>query len=92
MVSEHQGRRETQAAAIGAVAQKIGGTVETLRGWVLLAERYNVTTSGISIDALESSVRQLRQANEILRKASAYFAEAERVRSLRTHLSYHRLH
>ncbi|MBB4956155.1 transposase-like protein [Agrobacterium vitis] len=83
MVLEHQGSYETQGAAIGAIAPKIGCTAETLRGWVRQTERDNGTISGMSnterdrIKELEREVRQLRQANEILRKASAYFAQAE---------------
>ena len=77
MVFEHQGSYETQA---GAIAPKIDCIPQTLRGWVKQAEkdrgmRDGVTTEeGDRIKALEREVRELRQANEILRKASAYFA------------------
>lgn len=83
MVLEHQGSYETQAAAVVAIAPKIGCIAETLRGWVRQSERDNGTRDGVSsaerdrIKELEREVRQLRQANEILRKASAYFAQAE---------------
>jgi transposase len=83
MVLEHQGSYETQAAAIVAIAPKIGCIAETLRLWVRHAERDGGSRDGISsgererIKELEGEVRQLRQANEILRKASAYFAQAE---------------
>ena len=83
MVLEHQGSYETQAGAIAAIAPKIGCIAETLRGWVRQSERDNEKGDGTAgaerdrIKELEREVRQLRQANEILRKASAYFAQAE---------------
>ena len=83
MVLEHQGSYETQSAAVSAIAPKIGCIPETLRVWVRQAERDSGTRDGATsaerdrIKELEREVRQLRQANEILRKASAYFAQAE---------------
>lgn len=83
MVLEHQGSYETQSAAIVAIAPKIGCIPETLRVWVRQAEKDNGSRIGATsaererIKELEREVRQLRQANEILRKASAYFAQAE---------------
>ena len=83
MVFEHGGDHASQWAAISSIAAKIGGTTETLRGWVRQAERDQGKRSGPTTDdrdrikALEREVRELRQANEILRKASAYFAQAE---------------
>jgi len=83
LVREHQGEHESQWAAICSIAAKIGCTAETLRRWVRQAEkdcgeREGLTTSERErIRALEREVRELRQANEILRKASAYFAQAE---------------
>lgn len=83
LVLEHQGQHESQWAAISSVAGKIGCTAETLRGWVRQAERDSGVRPGLTmaereqIKALEREVRELRQANEILRKASAYFAQAE---------------
>ena len=83
MVLEHQGDHGSQWAAIGSIAAKIGCTAETLRGWVRQAERDSGLRAGPTseerdrIKALEREVRELRQANEILRKASAYFAMAE---------------
>jgi len=68
LVLEHQGNHESEWAAICSISAKIGCTAETLRRWVRQAERDK---------ALEREVRELRQANEILRKASAYFAQAE---------------
>ena len=60
-----------------SIAAKFGCTAETLRRWVRQAER----DSGVR--ALEREVRELRQANEILRKASGYFAQAELDRPLK---------
>lgn len=83
LVLEHQGEHESQWAAICSIAAKIGCTAETLRRWVRQAERDTGLREGLStsererIKALEREVRELRQANEILRKASAYFAQAE---------------
>jgi transposase len=83
MVLEHQGSYETQAAAVAAIAPKIGCIPETLRVWVRQAEKDGGMRDGVTsaerdrIKDLEREVKQLRQANEILRKASAYFAQAE---------------
>ncbi len=83
MVLEHGGDHGSQWAAIGSIAGKIGCTAETLRKWVRQAERDRGLRPGPTTDererikALEREVRELRQANEILRKASAYFAQAE---------------
>jgi len=83
MVLEHGGDHASQWAAIGSIAAKIGCTAETLRKWVRQAERDAGQRAGTTteererIKALERENRELRQANEILRKASAYFAMAE---------------
>jgi transposase len=83
MVLDHQGEHGSQFAAIRSIAQKIGCSGETLRKWVRQAERDQGVRAGPTTDererikALEREVRELRQANEILRKASAYFAQAE---------------
>src|SRR3954447_11082994 len=83
MVFDHQGEHASQAAAISSIAAQIGCAPETLRGWVRQAERDQGRRAGPTtaeqerIRALEREVRELRQANEILRKASAYFAMAE---------------
>ena len=83
MVLEHQGSYETQSAAVAAIAPKIGCIPETLRVWVRQAEKDSGARDGATsaerdkLKELEREVRQLRQANEILRKASAYFAQAE---------------
>ncbi len=83
MVFDHQGEHASQWAAIHSIAHKIGCSGETLRHWVRQAERDQGLRAGPSteererIKALERENRELRQANEILRKASAYFAQAE---------------
>jgi transposase-like protein len=83
LVQQHQGDHASQWAAISSVAAKIGCTAETLRGWLRQAERNSGQRAGTTSDdrdtlrALERENRDLRQANEILRKASAYFAQAE---------------
>ena len=83
MVQEHGRDHASQWAAIASIAAKIGCTGETLRKWVRQAERDQGARPGPTteererIKALEREVRELRQANEILRKASAYFAQAE---------------
>ena len=82
MVLKHQGSCETQSAAMSAIAPKIGGIPETLRVRVRQAERDSGARDGAPsaerhrIKDLEREVRQLRQAYEILRKASADFAQA----------------
>lgn len=83
MALERQGDHASQWAAIASIAGKIGCTGETLRSWVRQAERDSGQRVGLTSDerarlkALERENRELRQANEILRKASAYFAAAE---------------
>ena len=83
MVFDHEADYPSQWAAIGAIAPKIGCTPETLRNWVRQAERDAGRREGTTssererIKALERENRELKQANEILRKASAYFAQAE---------------
>jgi transposase-like protein len=89
MVFDHTGEHASQWAAISSIAAKIGCTAETLRGWVRQAERDQGKRPGSTTDererikALERENRELRQANEILRKASAYFAQAELDRPFR---------
>src|SRR5487761_331252 len=83
MVLEHAGGHASQWEAIGAIAAKIGCSGETLRKGVRQAERDRGVRAGPTTDererikALERENRELRQANEILRKAWAYFARAE---------------
>jgi transposase len=89
MVLEHRDEYPSQWAAIESVAGKIGCKAETLRQWLRQAERDagvrpGPTTSETErIKQLEREVRELRQANEILRKASAFFAQAELDRPFR---------
>jgi transposase len=89
LVQQHQGDHPSEWAAISSVAAKIGCTAETLRGWLRQAERNSGQRAGTTSDdrdrlrALERENRELRQANEILRKASAYFAQAELDRRFR---------
>jgi transposase len=83
MVLEQQDKHESQWSAIRSIAEKIGCTAETLRSWVRRAERDAGQRPGLTTDErarlkqLEREVFELRRANEILRKASAYFAQAE---------------
>ena len=83
VVLEHEDEYDSQWAAIRSVAEKIGCTAETLRNWVRQAERDAGKRSGLTTDErqrlkeLERENRELKRANEILRKASAYFAQAE---------------
>jgi transposase len=83
LVFEHQGEHTSQWAAIASIASKIGCTPETLRKWVRRAERDQGLRVGVTssdrehLKALERENRELKRANEILRKASAYFAQAE---------------
>src|SRR6516162_790468 len=83
MVREHKGEYNSEWAAIVSIAGKIGCKAETLRLWLRRAERDEGLRPGPTsaeqarIRELEREVRELRQANEILRKASAYFAQAE---------------
>ena len=83
MVHEHGPEHSSQWAAIASIAGKLGGTTETLRRWVRQAERDAGKRPGLTTDErqrlkeLERENRELKRANEILRKASAYFAQAE---------------
>jgi transposase-like protein len=80
---EHQNEYPSQWAAIQSVAAKIGCKDDTLRRWLRQTERDMGLREGLTTNdrerfkALERENRELRQANEILRKASAYFAQAE---------------
>jgi transposase len=89
MVLDHAGEHASRWAAVSSIAAKIGCTAQTLHEWVKKAERDTGSRAGVSTDvatklkALERENRELRQANEILRKASAYFAQAELDRRFR---------
>jgi transposase len=83
LVLEHAHEHPSQWAAIRSVAEKLGCTVEALRRWVRQAERDQGWRPGLTTDErqrlkdLEREVFELKRANEILKKASAYFAQAE---------------
>jgi transposase-like protein len=83
MVFEHEGEHDSQWATIRSIASKIGCSFETLRHWVRQAERNQGRRPGLTseerdrLKELEREVRELRRANEILRKAAAFFAQAE---------------
>ena len=83
MVLEHAGEHASQWAAIQSIAAKVGCTDETLRSWVRQAERDLGGRAGLTsserdrLKELERENRELKRANEILRKASAFFAQAE---------------
>src|SRR5881397_3040943 len=83
MVLEQQDQHESQWAAITSIAEKIGCTAETLRSWVRQGERDAgrrpglTTEERVRLKQLERETFELRRANEILRRASAYVAQAE---------------
>ncbi len=83
LVREHAAEHPSQWAAIASIASKLGCTAETLRKWVRQAERDAGVRGGLMTDErqrmkeLERETRELKRANEILRKAAAFFAQAE---------------
>jgi len=83
LVREQAAEHGSQWSAIRSIAEKVGCNAETLRLWVRRSEREGGGGAGLATDererlkALERENRELRRANEILRKASAYFAQAE---------------
>jgi transposase len=83
LVFEHQAEHESQWGAIISIANKIGCTAETLRKWVRQAERDQGKRAGLTssererLKQLERENLELKRANEILRKAAAFFAQAE---------------
>ena len=83
LVFEQQSEYESQWAALQSIAAKIGCTTETLRKWVRQSQRDQGIRAGLSseererLKALERENRELKRANEILRQAAAYFAQAE---------------
>jgi transposase-like protein len=83
MVFEHQHEHDSQWATIESISAKIGCTAETLLRWVRQSEVDQGQRGGVStsererLKELEREVKELKRANEILRKASAYFAQAE---------------
>lgn len=83
MVMDHEGEHPSRWAAVVSISGKIGCTPQTLLSWIEKTEVNAGKRAGVSTEvaeklkALERENRELRQANEILRKASAYFAQAE---------------
>jgi transposase len=83
LVLDTEAQHRSRWQAVMSIAAKIGCTAQTLNEWVKKAEVDSGKRAGIPTDmaekmkALERENRELRQANEILRKASAYFAQAE---------------
>ena len=83
LVLDHEHEHPSRWTAVVSIATKIGCTAQTLLEWVKKAEVDSGKRAGVPTDmaeklkALERENRELRQANEILRKASAYFAQAE---------------
>jgi transposase len=83
MVLDHESENRSRWAAVKSIASKIGCSAEVLRKWVQQAERDLGLRPGLTTDErvrlkeLERENFELRRANEILRKASAYFAQAE---------------
>jgi transposase-like protein len=90
MVQEHRGFYPSLWAAVESIAPKIGCTAETLLEWVKRAEidagqRAGLTTAEAQrIKELEREVKELRRANDILKTASAFFAQAELDRRLKS--------
>ena len=89
MVLEHEGEHSSRWAAVVSISGKVGCSAQTLNEWVKKAEVDSGQRAGVPsevserLKALERENRELRQANEILRKASAYFAQAELDRPFR---------
>ena len=90
MVFEHRGEYESQWAAVVSIAGKIGCTPQTLLNWVRQQERDTGQREGVTttqtqrMKELERENRELRKANEILKLASAFFAQAELDRRLKS--------
>ena len=88
LVFDHEAEHPSRWAAVSSIAAKIGGSAHTLHEWVKTSAVDTGKRAGLPgalagmMTALERENRELRQANEILRKASAYFAQAELDRPL----------
>src|ERR1700749_2018810 len=89
MVFDHERDHPSRWAAVVSIAEKVGCSAHTLHEWVKKAEIDSGKRAGVPRDvaekgkALERENPEVRQANEILRKASAYFAQAELDRPFR---------
>ena len=87
MVGEHRADYGSEWAAMTSIAAKIGCTAETLRRWCREEASRRTGPAALAgndrdrLKLLEREVKELRRANEILRKASAYFAQAERAKT-----------
>jgi transposase len=83
LLLEHEKEYPSRWAAIKSIAEKVGCSAEALRSWLNQAVKAGAEASGLTagererLSQLERENRELRRANEILRKASAYFAQAE---------------
>ena len=83
LVAESRSEQESEWATIGSVAGKLGCQPETLRLWIRQGQRDSGPRTGVTtaeqdrVKALERENRELRRANEILKLASAFFAQAE---------------
>src|ERR1700677_671955 len=83
LVFEHEKDHRSRWATVTSIAAKIGCTAQSLNGWIKKAVIDSGVRGGVPTEiaerlkALERENRELRQANEILRKAAAYFAQAE---------------
>ena len=90
MVQEHRGEYPSLWAAIESISAKIGCVPQTLNEWVKKSEIDSGTREGVTSDerervkALEREIKELRRANEILKLASAFFAQAELDRKLKS--------
>jgi transposase len=88
---EHRDEYQSEAAALTAIAGKLGCSPDSLRVWIRQVQRdggerpRQTTAEKARIKELEREVRELRQANEILKKASAYFAMIEGSAALLQH-------
>ena len=89
MVLEHESDYASRWATILSISSKIGCAPQTLNNWVKKSEMGSSKRAGGPTEvakkfkALEREIKELRRANEILRKASAYFAQAELDRPLK---------
>ena len=89
LLLEHRDEYQSVAAALTAIAGKLGCSPDSLRVWVRQAQRDSgerpgqTTADRARVNELERKNRELRQANDILKKASAYFAQAELNRPFR---------
>jgi transposase len=90
MVQEHRGEYPSLWAAIESIAPKIGCVAQTLHEWVKRAEIDSGAREGLTtaereqLKALERENKELRRANEILKLASAFFAQAELDRRIKS--------